>query len=206
MHAFWIYHVSKLRPTGVISDVLVISNIIRDVFSGLCLLSDTSHIFCIGRTKWKKDRSRRRMNWRWWKKMERNHEIDEALSGKCISIETDTKNNFCMLWDRNLRVKVNRSAALVLVSFMEVTSPVAWSEANKCLETKEEFDLNTRGSPLKAGHWLLHYACSLPCLCPYSSSLQHAVSVQHPSSFKFVSLTAGWRQNLFKIFIYLWII
>jgi hypothetical protein len=65
-----------------------------------------------------------------------------------------------------LRVKVNRSAARVLVSFMEVISPVAWSEANKCLETKEEFDLNTRGSPLKAGHWLLYCACSLPCLCP----------------------------------------
>jgi hypothetical protein len=101
------------------------------------------------------------------------------------------KKQFLCVVVRILRARVNRSvwrpaAARVLLSFMEVISPVAWREANKCLETKEEFDLNTRGSPLKAGHWLLHYACSLPCLRPRVSTATWN-RVQHPSSLKIMS-------------------
>jgi hypothetical protein len=47
-----------------------------------------------------------------------------------------------------LTVKVNWStragaSCTRACKFMEAASPVAWTEANKCLATKEEFDLNT---------------------------------------------------------------
>jgi hypothetical protein len=157
--------------------------IITKAYFKVYALSDKLYFFlCVDRTERLEEAQRkRRRKWKCWKKAERNLDVDEALSEKCISVETGTKSNFCVLWVRILRARVNRSvwrpaAARALLSFMEVISLAAWREANKCLETKEEFDLNTRGSPLKAGHWLLHYARSLPCLRSHSSPLQRGTS------------------------------
>lgn len=72
--------------------------------------------------------------------------------------------------------------------FMEVASPVAWTEASKCLATKEEFDLSTWGSPLEAGHCLLYYACSLPC-CVRTRLTASRNDMQYSSSFKFTSVS-----------------
>jgi hypothetical protein len=95
--------------------------------------------------------------------------MDEALSEN-VFLCSLTANEFIsvVLGVRILTVKVNWStragaSCTRACKLMEVASPVAWTEANKCLATKEEFDLNTRGSPLEAGHCLLYYACSLPC-------------------------------------------
>jgi hypothetical protein len=52
---------------------------------------------------------------------------------------------------------------------MEVVSAVAWSEANRCLATKEEFDLTHEGHCLRQGIGFSATARSFPPLRLHSS-------------------------------------